>query len=92
MTLGVVSPTGLPVVLTPAAVSQRWCVECGSQATWLMRTHDWFRDRSLINRLCDACGRVTAAYLPARAGNCGHCNGTGWIGDLVCPACNGTGG
>ncbi|MFE5828672.1 hypothetical protein ACFQ8W_00120 [Streptomyces sp. NPDC056508] len=27
-----------------------------------------------------------------RAGNCGHCNGTGWIGDIVCPGCNGSGG
>ncbi|MFH8483163.1 hypothetical protein [Streptomyces sp. NPDC018055] len=25
-------------------------------------------------------------------GSCGHCNGSGWIGDIVCPACNGTGG
>ena len=25
------------------------------------------------------------------AGNCEHCNGTGWIGgQIVCPACGGT--
>ena len=54
--------SGIPILLGTEVVSHPACVECGSRETWTLPNTDPFSLRPMINRVCDNCGRVTAAY------------------------------